>query len=68
MPGFNGAEIQFAVGSENFRERNMKGYTEGIGDELQEGITSLQENMEKQYCRQARVLKEETTFNEETSP
>ena len=35
MPSFNGAEIQFAVGSEDFRERNMKGYTEGIGDELQ---------------------------------
>lgn len=50
MPSFDGAEIQFAVGSENFRERNMKGYTEGIGDEPQEGITSLQENMEKQHC------------------
>lgn len=61
MPSFDGAEIQFAVGSENFRERNMKGYTEGIGDEPQEGITSLQENMEKQHCWQARVLKGETT-------
>lgn len=50
MPSFDGAEIQFAVGSENFRKRNMKGYTEGIGDEPQEGITSLQENMEKQHC------------------
>lgn len=45
-----GLRFNFTVGSENFRERNMKGYTEGIGDEPQEGITSLQENMEKQHC------------------
>lgn len=52
--------MQFAVGTKICREKNIKGNTKGIVDELQEDITSLQENIRKQCCGQAKVLKGET--------
>lgn len=52
--------IQFAVGTKICRERNIKGNTKGIDDELQEDITSLQENNGSNAVGQAKVLKGET--------
>lgn len=61
MPRFYETAIQFAVGTKICRERNIKGSVKGIVEELQGDITSLQENMGKQCCGQADVLKGETT-------
>lgn len=60
MPRFYETVIQFAVGTKVCRERNIKGNAEGSVDELQDDITSLQENMAKQCWEQAKVLKGDT--------